>query len=280
MGKVDIREIVTRKIIEGLEKGEIPWQKPWASGAVNHDKNYTYRGLNQLSLSYTADAEGWVNRWLTWGQIQTNEYRIKSNESPQYIAFFKFVDKKDEDGEKTGDKFPLLRYYKVWSISQLEEAEEIIASLPQAEEFEPVERAEEIVQGMPNAPRLQVGGSRAVYNWALDVVTTPIKEVFDSRDEYYSTLFHELAHATGHKSRLNRDIPDTFGDDKYSLEELVAEFTSAFLCAESGINNTVKNSTAYIQHWLKVLKNDRQMLLTGASLAQKASDYILGISWD
>lgn len=280
MGKVDIREIVTNKIIEGLEKGEIPWQKPWASGAVNHDSNKVYRGLNQLSLSYVADAEGWVNRWLTFKSIKKHGYRIIKGESPQYIAFFKWVNKKDEDGEKTGDKFPLLRYYKVWSISQLEEAEEIIASLPQAEEFEPIERAEEIVRDMPNAPSLRFGGTRAFYSIENDRVQLPIQADFDSPDGFYSALFHELAHSTGAEKRLNRKIDNTFGDEDYSLEELVAEFTSAFLCAESGISNTVENSTAYIQNWLKVLKGDRQMILTGASLAQKASDYILGITWD
>ena len=282
MAKPDIREIVTRKIIEGLEKGELPWRKPWKNGgAVNHDSNKVYRGLNQLILSYVSDAEGWVNRWLTFKSINAHGWRIIKDESPQYIAFFKWVDKKDDAGEKTGEKFPLLRYYKVWSISQLEEAEEIIASLPKAEEFEPIERAQEIVDGMPNAPVIQFGGNQASYSIIEDRVRMPIPEQFLSPDGYYGALFHELAHSTRHEKRLARDIePNQFGSEKYSLEELVAEFTSAFLCAESGIDNTVENSTAYIQNWLKVLKNDRQMLLTGASLAQKASDYILGITWD
>jgi antirestriction protein ArdC len=277
---LDIREIVTRKIIEGLEKGDLPWHQPWSSGAVNHDSNKVYRGLNQLTLSYTADVEGWVNRWITAKSIKKHGYRIGKGESPQYIAFFKWIDKKDDAGEKTGDKFPLLRYYKVWSISQLDEAEEIIESLPKAEEFEPVERAEEIVQGMPNAPVIEFGGISARYSPSTDKVHMPLKEDFNSPDNFYSALFHELAHSTGAENRLNRKIENTFGDEKYSLEELVAEFTSAFLCAEAGIDNTIQQSTAYIKHWLKVLKNDRQMLLTGASLAQKASDYILGITWD
>lgn len=280
MGKVDIREIVTRKIIEGLERGEIPWQKPWkAGGAVNYDSKKAYRGLNQLILSFVADAEGWSNYWLTFKSINNHGWRIIKDESPQYIAFFKWIDKEDENGEKDG-KFPLLRYYKVWSISQLEQAEEIIASLPVVEEFEPIERAEEIVREMPNAPKIEFGGARAFYNIKNDFVRLPERETFDHAHGFYSALFHELGHSTGHESRLNREIENTFGDEKYSLEELVAEFTSAFVCAEAGIDNTVKNSTAYIQNWLKVLKNDRQMLLTGASLAQKASDYILGISWD
>lgn len=274
MAKVDIREIVTRKIIEGLEKGELPWQKPWkGGGAVNHVTGKAYRGLNQLTLSYASMDNGWVNRWVSMGVIRDKQYRIKAGESPQYIAFFKWVEKEDEDGEYT---FPLLRYYKVWSISQLEGEFEI----PEAEEFEPIERAEEIVAGMPNAPRIQFGGEKAVYFPTKDVVMTPIREQFVSPDLFYSTLFHELGHSTGHEKRLNRDLTGTFGDEKYGLEELVAEFTAAFLCAESGIDNTTEHSTAYVQNWLKALKDDRQMLLTGASMAQKATDYILGVSWD
>lgn len=275
MAKVDIREIVTRKIIEGLEKGELPWQKPWTGGgAVNHQTGKSYRGLNQLVLSYVASSEGLINRWVTMGIIRDKGYRIKAGASPQYIAFFKWVDQKDEDGN-VENTFPLLRYYKVWSISQLEGEIEI----PDATEFEPIERAEQIVAGMPNAPRIQFGGDSAVYFPTKDVVVTPIREQFKSPDAFYATLFHELGHSTGHETRLNREIQNDFGDEKYGLEELVAEFTSAFLCAESGIDNTIENSTAYVQNWLKVLKNDRQMILTGASLAQKASDYILGIEW-
>ena len=276
----DIREIVTRKIIEGLEKGVLPWQKPWkGGGAVNHVTNKSYRGLNQLTLSFASIDEGWVNRWVTMKVIRKNSWRIIKGESPQYIAFFKWVDEKDDNGEKTGDKFPLLRYYKVWSISQLEEADEIEIPKPE-NEFEPIEKAEQIVKNMPNAPHIQYGGNRAVYTPSKDRVITPIPEAFDPPDEFYSALFHELAHSTGHKKRLNREIENGFGDEKYSLEELIAEFASAFLCAEAGIDNTIENSTAYIQGWLKKLKNDRQMVLTAASKAQKASDYILGITWD
>ena len=277
MGKVDIREIVTRKIIEGLEQGEIPWQKPWVGGgAVNHDINRSYRGLNQLTLSFVAEKNEWINRWVTFKSIKKHGWRIIKDESPQYIAFFKWI-WKDKDDHDEG-KFPLLRYYKVWSLSQLEEADEI--EIPEPEEFEPIEKAEQIVQGMPDAPSIEFGGNSAFYNIEGDYVGLPEQGNFDNIEGFYSALFHELGHSTGHPSRLNREIKNNFGDEKYSLEELVAEFTSAFLCAESGIDNTVKNSTAYIQHWLKVLKNDRQMILTASSLAQKASDYILGITWD
>lgn len=274
---LDIREIVTRKIIEGLEKGELPWHKPWKDGyAVNHKTGKAYRGLNQLTLTYTAMAEGFVNRWVSMGIIRDNGWRIGKGQSPTYIAFFKWipVDKSDPDG----DKFPMLRYYKVWSISQIEGEGIVIPE--ETTEFEPLERAEQVIQGMPNAPDLRIGGNRAFYNWDRDFVQTPVKELFEDRNRYYSTMFHELGHSTGHEKRLGRKIDNDFGTEEYSLEELVAEFTSAFLCAECQIDNTMEASTAYIQGWLKVLKNDRQMVLTAASQAQKATDYILGKTWD
>ena len=275
MAKVDIREIVTRKIIEGLEQGQIPWVKGWRDGmAVNHVTGKSYRGLNQLSLSYVAENKGWINRWVSIGLIRKNEWRIKAGESPQYIAFFKWVTKEEDDGSE--NTFPLLRYYKVWSISQLEDELEV----PEPEEFNPIDKAESVISNMPQCPNLNFGGNQPAYNPLSDTVRMPLQETFFSPDEYYSTFYHELAHSTGHEKRLNRELSLNFGSEEYGLEELVAEFTAAFLCAESGIENTIKNSTAYVQNWLKVLKNDRQMLLTAASLAQKASDFILGVTWD
>jgi len=280
MAKVDIKKIVTEKIIEGLKAGKIPWQKPWNDGgAVNHVKNRPYRGLNQLVLSYTADDKGWLNRWVSIGAIKDNGWTIKTGESPQYIAFFKWVEKKDDDGEKY--TFPLLRYYKVWSLSQLVECDTI--EIPEPLEFVPVDKAEGIISNMPNPPALSFGGNTASYDHKDDRVDIPLKTVFKTIEGYYSTMFHELAHSTGHESRLNRPGIaefDRFGSEQYSVEELIAEMTAAFVCGECGIDNTLENTVAYAQSWLTVLDNDRQMILTAAGQAQKAADYIMGVTWD
>jgi antirestriction protein ArdC len=132
---------------------------------------------------------------------------------------------------------------------------------------------------MPNMPLIQHMGNRAMYNPRSDTVTLPMQTAFQSPDEYYSTAFHELTHSTMHEDRLNRKVTGqvhTFGDEEYSKEELVAEMGAAFLCGFAGIENTtIENSAAYIQGWLKSLKNDKTLLISAASLAQKASDYIL-----
>jgi len=278
--KVDIRKIVTDKIIEGLEKGKIPWQKPWSEGmACNHVTRKAYRGLNQLILSFVAEDKGWINRWITFKAINENGWTIKKGESPQYIAFYKWIEKEDGDGKI--ETFPMLRYYKVWSISQLVECEKI--EVPEEKEFIPLEKAETIISEMPNPPAFSFGGDKAAYYPVKDKITMPLKEFFVSPDSYYSTIFHEMAHSTGHEKRLNRigiANYDRFGSEKYSIEELIAELTASFLCAESKIDSTISNSTAYIASWLTVLKDNRQMILTASAEAQKASDYILGITWD
>lgn len=273
MANVDIRAIVTDKIISGLENGIIPWKRPWeANGmALSHSNGKYYRGLNQIILTLVADLNGWVNRWMTFKQIASKGWKVKKGEHGTPISYFKWIEDEDEDV-----KFPLLRYYTVFSLSQLEEMPEFV----QAErDLEPLVNAESIVASAP-IPKINHGGSKASYSPKDDVINMPLRKDFHTSEGYYATLFHEMGHSTGHESRLARKGIvefDKFGSAQYGLEELVAEFTSAFLCAECGIDQPImENATAYIQSWLAVLKNDRQMLLTAASQAQKASDYILG----
>ena len=143
--------------------------------------------------------------------------------------------------------------------------------------FAGIPAAENIVAGF-SGPKVTEGGNRACYQASLDRVTVPAKGQFASEGEYYSTLFHELAHSTGHKSRLDRKEvgASTFGSEPYSVEELTAELTSAFLCHEAGIDNTLENSAAYIQGWMAKLKDDPKAFITAAGRAQKAADFILG----
>jgi antirestriction protein ArdC len=126
------------------------------------------------------------------------------------------------------------------------------------------------------------GGDSASYSKVLDSVQMPERTCFDSMEEYYSTLFHELAHSTGHPARLNRSTLtdfERFGDHNYSREELVAEMGAAFLAGTCGIENrTINNSTAYLANWLDALKNDSRLVLVAASQAQKAADLILGVT--
>src|SRR5262249_22700555 len=145
----------------------------------------------------------------------------------------------------------------------------------------PIESAEEIAKGMPNPPSFEQD-AQAAYISSRDVVTMPSRTAFESQAEYYSTLFHELTHSTGHAKRLageGFDAPQRFGSDSYSREELIAEMGSAMLCGVAGISpTTVTNSAAYLQSWIRRLRGDSRLLVSAASAAQKAADYILGVA--
>ena len=144
----------------------------------------------------------------------------------------------------------------------------------------PIESAEAIVKGMPNPPAFEQD-SQAAYIPSRDAVTMPSRTAFESQSEYYSTLFHELTHSTGHAKRLAREgfDPQKFGSESYSREELIAEMGSAMLCGIAGIEQaTISNSAAYLQSWIKRLKADSRLVVSAASAAQKAADYIRGES--
>jgi len=181
-----------------------------------------------------------------------------------------------KDDEK---RFPLLRYYSVFNIAQCDGIG--VPTLSEVDEkLDPIKECEEVVDGMPSRPLITHGRVGAFYNILRDEVCVPIRDSFESAEAYYSTLFHELTHATGHRSRLDRpgiSQADRFGSDLYSREELIAEMGAAFLCGHCGISNrTVDQSASYIQSWLMRLKNDRKLVVQAAASAQKACDFILG----
>ncbi len=178
-----------------------------------------------------------------------------------------------------GDDGLCFRYYHVFNVEQCEGL--VLPALPQHNTINPIAEAKAIVAGMPKPPSIDHdGGNRAYYRPSNDSVHLPARNTFETSGEYYSTTFHELSHSTGHQSRLDRHDLEAgvshSGSENYSKEELIAEFGSAFLCAHSGINNTLDNSASYIAGWLKALKGDNKLAITAASAAQRASDYILG----
>jgi antirestriction protein ArdC len=175
----------------------------------------------------------------------------------------------------------MLRYYTVFNLEQTTGIETPMELHKQT--FQPIERCEALVTSMPQRPTLHHGEPRAYYRPSVDAINMPRPELFDSPEEYYSTLFHELTHSTGHARRLNRPtLTDLcpFGSTNYSKEELVAEMGAAFLCGICGIENrTVDNSAAYIASWLRVLKHDKQMVILAAAQAQRAADFIQGVTY-
>ena len=184
-----------------------------------------------------------------------------------------------ETGQSESKTSILLRYYRVFNIEQCEGLKALYGD--DRKPVNPIEQCESITNRMPNGPRIEQH-SQAFYRPSADMVGMPSRGCFESPEGYYSTLFHELTHSTGHKSRLNRfeehSADHQFGSESYSKEELVAEMGAAFLCAIAEIANehTDRNTTAYIQNWISKLEEDNRLMVHAAANAQKAVDSILG----
>ncbi len=284
----NIYETITERIITALEDGVIPWRKEWrTSGKVgglpyNLVSNKAYRGINVWSLLCSPYAS---SGWCTYKQAQSLGYQVRKGEKSSPVVFWKFPSKAELAANP--DAGPFARFYPVFNIEQLDG---VPSALPFADEestFNPIEECEALTAkylASGNAPRLVHGGDRAFFSPSRDLVQMPERTTFNSEGGYYATLFHEFAHSTGVKSRLDRaelQAMTGFGDDAYSREELVAEFASAFLCAETGCSNEerIGNSVAYIQAWLKRLKNDKRLAVEASQRAQRAADYILARTW-
>jgi antirestriction protein ArdC len=205
-------------------------------------------------------------------------------------VFWKWLERKVADGT-TGktrtERVPMLRYYSVFNADQCEDlahplldAERLLAPLERSE-FERIAAAEALFEGFEGRPPVRHGGNRACYSPSLDQVEMPACEAFESVESYYSVLFHELTHSTGHRSRLDRDtLRDVarFADHSYSREELVAEMGASFLRAVAGIESEPmdENSAAYLRAWIKKLKGDSRLVVVAAAQAQKAADWVRG----
>lgn len=276
--KKDIYEMVTDRIIEQLEKGYIPWQKPWTGvhdGAYNRISNKPYSLLNQMLLSKTGEYASF-KQWTELGG------HIRKGEKAEIVTFWKIqqIEEENEDGEKIIKQLPLLRYYNVFHISQVEGVEPKSIDLNELQPIEEAERIKTEYMQREHIKILEKVTDKAFYSPSLDYIQVPCKEQYQNIEEFYSTLFHEMTHSTGHKNRLDReDVKDCmyFGSENYSKEELCAELGSAFLINKLGIasSKSFTNSTAYIQSWLRVLKNDKKFIISASSRAEKAVKYIL-----
>ena len=273
-----VYEIITGQILAELERGQVPWRKPWGTlPPANLITKKPYRGINVFLLAFAGYGSQY---WLTFNQAKQLGGNVRRGEHGTKIVFWKFDSYETEvDGEVEERKFAFLRYYVVFNLEQTEGLKALL-DLPPA--F-PIESAESIVREMPNPPAFEQD-FRAAYIPSRDTITMPSRTAFDSQEEFYNTLFHELTHATGHAKRLARegfDTPQQFGSESYSKEELIAEMGSAMLCGVAGIEQkTLANSAAYLKSWIAKLRADSKLVITAASAAQKAADYIRGESKD
>jgi antirestriction protein ArdC len=275
----NVYEIVTEKIIAQLESGVVPWSKPWtAQPPVNLVSQREYRGLNTFLLG----SQGYGSRyWLTFNQANKLGGHVKKGEKSSLVIFWNIGEEKLN--AKTGklSKPILLRYYSVFNLTQTEGIAEKLGLDKQTPVVASIEDCERIVAAMPNPPKREQS-AKPWYKPSNDSVGMPARELFSTSEGFYSTLFHELVHSTGHSSRIGREGIEqlnTFGSELYSREELIAEMGAAMLCGVTGIAPAViENSAAYLRSWIGVLKGDSKLLVQAASAAQKAADYIRGIS--
>lgn len=280
-------EIVAETLLNIMrETGNVPWAKPWASTGASAPVSFNgarrYRGINRLVLGSVAMARGYRDpRWITYKGAKTAGGSVRKGEKATAVILWKPVTKEDDNGEET--TFLITRYYRVFNVEQCEGIE---LKIPEpVEPTSPVTRndkAESIVsQYLANGgPSLTHGGDRACYTPATDSVRMPNIEDFVSPDHYYGTLLHELAHSTGHKSRLARKSivnMQPFGTRTYAEEELIAEIASAFLYGECDLNvdGLLYNSATYVNGWIKKIEDDPKAFVNGCQRASKAADYIL-----
>ncbi len=277
MKKLDVYEIVTNRIIENLENGIVPWQKPFVNGCntpINWKTQTVYRGINLLLLQ--------PGEYATFKQITEAGGKVKKGEKGHIVVFWNFLDKVDENDELK--KIPFLKYYTVFEINTQCEGLTSKRKIIEYPENQVIENAENLVNNFENKPRITIEskGTAAYYPTRDCIIVPPISD-FISSEAYYATLFHELVHSTGSAKRLNREGVanfDRFGSEKYSKEELVAEIGASFLNSIVGIDNEkiFKNTTAYLQSWLSALKDDKRLIVQAAAQAQKAVDYIQNIT--
>jgi antirestriction protein ArdC len=269
-------QVITDRILALLEQGTVPWQQPWDS-AMGLPRNLfsqrAYRGINVWLLTAMDYPSPF---WATFQQVTAAGGRVRKGEHGVPVVFWKiYVHEDPETGE--ADKRFVLRQYTVFNAEQIDGvAIPEITVLPHR--FTPIERCAHLVDAMPQRPAIRHGHQRACYTPATDTLHLPSPACFQSPEAYYATVFHEVVHSVGHRTRLNRPTltdPCRFGDPTYAKEELVAEMGASYLCGVCGIANaTIENNAAYLQSWMRVLRHDVTLLVHAAAQAQRAADYI------
>jgi antirestriction protein ArdC len=286
--KTDIYQKVTDKIIADLEQGELTWLKPWSSanteGRITKPLRHNgqpYSGINVLMLWGAAMEGGYASPyWMTFKQAKELGAHVKKGERGNMVVYANAITKTEESssGEEQERRIPFMKSYSVFNVEQIEGLAEHFYEKPEAV-IDPAERIDHAEDFFANTSAdVRHGGNRAFYSGGSDHVQMPYFETFRSPEAYYATLAHELTHWTKHQSRLDREFGrKKWGDEGYAREELVAELGAAFLCADLALTPEPRTDhAAYIQSWLKVLKDDKRAIFSAAAHAQRATDFLNG----
>ena len=300
MEKKDVYQIVTDRILALLDAGTVPWSKPWSThttldaegNPVQHQNLVSkkpYRGINPFLLDSTAMLKGYTSPyWVSYKQASLLGGNVKKGEKGNLVTFWKFLDEKNPKNPLKPGKIPFLRYYNIFNLDQTENIDvSKIPFLPVDTEgitFDPIPNCDAIIANFENKPSIKHQGNAAFYRESDDSVTMPERESFKGEPAYYTTIFHELGHSTGHESRCNRFDKSigmaAFGSGSYSKEELIAEMTASMLSGIAGIiDETIEQSAAYIDAWRKKISKDPKLVVQAAGKAQKAVDCITGVKY-
>ena len=286
--RTSLYDNITNRIIAELEAGRVPWVQPWGTAAAkaplampaNATTGRAYSGINVLILWGAVIEHGFpVQSWLTFRQALSLGGHVRKGERGTSVVYAdRFVpDDEKKRAQETGEEaqaIPFLKRFTVFNVAQCEDLPDDIAVVPPAPEPGLIEpRVEALIKA--TGIDFRIGGERAFYVPALDYVQVPPPQAYFEPINWHRTALHELGHATGHPSRLNRDFSGSFGSKKYAFEELIAEINAAFCCASLGIAPTVRHAD-YIGSWLEVLREDNRAIVRAASQASKAADWLLG----
>jgi antirestriction protein ArdC len=268
--------MVTDRIIELLNKGVVPWKQTWSKSGMprNLISKKSYRGINLFLLSSLGYRE---NHFLTFKQLKEIGGSVKKGERANMIVYWKWEEKED-NGEIV--KKPFLRYYLVYNTMQCEGIPKEMIPDPYVIHH-PLDICEQIIIEMPQCPEITFDDDVPYYNVKADYINMVPMNDFDSSEAYYETVFHEMIHATGHVSRLNRfELMNcnTTLPYMYSIEELTAELGACYLKSLAGLGNSFENNASYLDSWLKKLKENKRWIVSAAAKAQKAVDFILNIA--
>ena len=292
--KTDIAAGITATILAKLEAGTKPWVQPWSGQPVSRPLRHcgaAYRGINTLLLWMAAEERGYASSyWMTYRQAEIFKGQVRKGEKCTHAVFYKSIAPGEpasgdevSDEECTTKSRRLLRQYAVFNADQID-------GLP--ERYHAQAKA---VQKMPESihrPKLEAlfdkipaivrhNGFQAYYNRTRDEIVLPPIDAFETYEGYFSVRAHETAHWSGAEHRLGRKFGARFGDSAYAMEELVADITAAILGGALGLPEAeLDNHAAYLAHWIKILKSDKNAILTAASKADEAVNFILGFVQD
>lgn len=287
----DVYAVITDKIISDLEQGTRPWLKPWsaehAAGRISRPLRHNglpYSGINTIMLWLEAEMKGYsAPIWMTFRQAGELGGHVRKGEKGSTVVYANSIQKTETDeatGEETERSIPFMKGYTVFNVEQIDGLPPHFYAVRNTELLDPVRRDAQAEAFLEATGAIVVHrGNQAYYSAAVDHIQMPPFEFFRDPESYYATRLHETAHWTKHELRLNRDFGrQRWGDEGYAMEELVAEISSAFLCADLEIEPDLREDhSAYLASWLKVLKGDKRAIFTAASHAQRVADFLHGL---